>query len=106
MDGQSGGQLMEWEVIHYWMQIEDEFKGKRQEWVQFVIHTKTASIKLNLAKVVVREDDDGKPGRILSRWNCDVENARQLWGHYLTKQKGLFMPHMTETRSDFQKIIN
>jgi hypothetical protein len=35
-----------------------------------------------------------------------VENARQLWGHYLTKQKGLFMPHMTETRSDFQKIIN
>ena len=91
---------MTWEVIHYWMQIEDNFNGKRQEWVQFVVHTKTASRKLNPTKVVVREDDNGKPGRILSRWTGNVETARQLWEHYLIKQKGLFMPLMTETRSD------
>ena len=98
---------MNWEVIHYWLLVEDDYGGyKRQEWVQFVVHTKTASRKINPTRIFVREDDNGKPSRILSRWNGNVEHARQLWEHYLTKQKGVFMPHMTETRSDFQKIIH
>ena len=91
---------MTWEVIHYWLLVEDDFNGKREEWVQFIVHTKYLSRKLNPTKVVVREDDNGKPGRILSKWNGPVENARQLWEHYITKQNGRFLIQKTEIRSD------
>ena len=92
---------MNWEVIHYWLLIEDEdeYEGKRQEWVQFVVHTKPFK-RVHQCRVLVRADYNGEPGKILSTWTGTVENARQLWNHYITKQNGRYLIQKTERRGD------
>jgi hypothetical protein len=91
---------MNWEVIHYWLLVEDDYGGyKRQEWVQFVVHTKPFK-HVHQCRVLVRADTNGAPGKILSTWTGTVEHARQLWEHYMTKQNGRYLIQKTERRGD------
>jgi hypothetical protein len=91
---------MNWEVIHYWLLVEDDYGGyKRQEWVQFVVHTKPFK-HVHQCRVLVRADTNGAPGKILSTWTGTVEHARQLWDHYMTKQNGRYLIQKTERRND------
>jgi len=91
---------MNWEVIHYWLLVEDDYGGyKRQEWVQFVVHTKPFK-HVHQCRVLVRADTNGAPGKILSTWTGTVEHARQLWEHYMTKQNGRYLIQKTERRND------
>jgi hypothetical protein len=91
---------MNWEVIHYWLLVEDDYGGyKRQEWVQFVVHTKPFK-HVHQCRVLVRADTNGAPGKILSTWTGTVEHARQLWEHYITKQNGRYLIQKTERRND------
>ena len=93
---------MGWEVIHYWLLIQDNYHGvAKHEWVQFVIHTKTQFNRLAPCRVLVRHNDtNGKPGKILSNWKGSVEEGRKLWEHYITKHCGEYVSEMTETRND------
>jgi hypothetical protein len=87
-------------VIHYWLLVEDDYGGyKRQEWVQFVVHTKPFK-HVHQCRVLVRADTNGAPGKILSTWTGTVEHARQLWEHYITKQNGRYLIQKTERRGD------
>lgn len=94
---------MGWEVIHYWLLIQDNYNGvAKHEWVQFVIHKKTQFNKLVVpCRVLVRHNDaNGKPGKILSNWKGSLEEGRKLWQHYVTKQCGEYRSEMTEIRND------
>lgn len=90
---------MNWEVIHYWLLVDDDYGYKRQEWVQFVVHTKPFK-HVHQCRVLVRADTNGAPGKILSTWTGTVEHARQLWEHYMTKQNGRYLIQKTERRND------
>jgi hypothetical protein len=78
---------MNWEVIHYWLLVDDDYGYKRQEWVQFVVHTKPFK-HVHQCRVLVRADTNGEPGKI------------QLWEHYITKQNGRYLIQKTERRGD------